>query len=125
LDVIKEGYMSFKIVENKYGCVPTFFCDVCGAAVKNAQEAHYTWRVSELDKNDGVADLQITCGYKCRIKTQVQAPDGHDWHDIPLDVLPVYLMRSLGISLKDARRRANMFAGLHPDDEVDGEMTEE
>lgn len=85
-------------------CVPLVYCDHCQREIRNAADGNYQWLWS-----DAPARIYFTHKACCK---SFEKRQGGLWGAIPLEILPVFLIRNLGVEWKDAQRQADYLAQL-------------
>ena len=86
---------------DSYG--PLVFCDFCGELIRSGEDGNVTWRV---DATGHLADGGIMFFTHKGCVRAFEADQGPHWYTMGLSEFPVYLVDTLEIDWRAARRRA-------------------
>jgi len=101
--------MPIAIVKDGYYARPIVVCDHCRGEIQRAAEGNYQW-VATIG-NRAPAPIYFTHKECCRPFERSQPLDDESlWAWSPLEALPVYLCRNLGIDFDGAAATADLMA---------------
>lgn len=88
---------------------PVIVCDHCGEVIEHASEGNYQWQ--HPSEESAIAPMVFT--HKACCRPFEHAHGGRPaWSAIPLEALPVYLVRNLGLTWKKATRTAALMSSV-------------
>lgn len=93
-------------IRGPHAC-PVVVCDHCGDVIEDGKDGNYQWQGPSQEGE--IATMVFThkacCGPFERTHGQ-----RHGWCAIPLDALPVFLLRNLGLTWKQSRSVAGLMS---------------
>ena len=93
------------------GACPVIICDYCNQVIEHARDGLFRW--PQDMQQEEIAPMEFTHAI-CNTDF-IETHGGMQawvWNDMNLDVLPVHLLHNLGLTWKEASKKATMWANL-------------